>query len=249
MGFEFDYTMVSEGSFSTMIPRYITSIKKRLRVEVWPQSFPDAIDVICMIGITAALVYSIFRWSPLLKGDLLAASPLSYALAYLLTSRLLRRRGLGTLRIFISLSSMVSGIWLYEIFYHYAYGIESLGMLLEEIGTIGLLTPAVGGPFPLPWSILMVLMVCVGYQYMHVKKWFFTALSVSLITFFFWVAVGYPQFHHPEWWSSSNDLLAIIPPDMDTVVAYSFFFNSLTKFPTAMLPSTLFAGARMGGVR
>ena len=241
--------MVGEGLFSTVVPRYITLIKRRLRVEVWPRSLPDAIDVLCMIGIAAALGYSILRWSPLLKGDLLAASPISYASAYLITSRLLRRRGLGTLRVFISLSSMVSGIWLYEIFYHYAYGVESLGMLLEEVGTIGLLTPAVGGPFPLPWSILMVLMVCVGYQYMHVTKWFFTALSLSLITFLFWVAVGYPQFHHPEWWSSSNALLAIIPPGRDMVVAYSFFFNSLTKFPTAILPSTLFAVARTGGVR
>jgi len=63
-------------------------------VDVWPRSLPDAIDVLCMIGIAAVLGYSILRWSPIIKGDLLSASSISHASAYLLTSRLLRRRGL-----------------------------------------------------------------------------------------------------------------------------------------------------------
>jgi hypothetical protein len=204
------------------------------------RSLPDVIEAACVIGIAAVLSYSLLRWSPILKGELLSASPISYASAYLLTSRLLRRQGVGALRIFISLCSMVSGIWLYEVFYHYAYGGVSFDRLVEEASTVGALTPAVGGPFPLPYSVLMVLLVFVGYHYMRLTRWFFICLSISLLTFYLWVATGYPQFHHPEWWPSSTPLLAIIPAEREAIIAYGLLFNSLTKLPTVLIPSTLF---------
>ncbi len=210
----------------------------------------DAADLFMVGVIVFALAVSIINRSWIFTGHALTASIVGFALCYLITSRALRpQRDLRMTRIFLSLAVMASGVWLYEIAYHYGWGVTWAGFWAEA-STLSINTPMSGSVYPLPWSILMVALVFTGIRYMRLNRWFFLTLALSLITFGLWIAVGYPGYFNPQVWPHGDPMLDLIPPGFahstrgtpagDVIAFYGGLFNSLTKILVSILPATLY---------
>lgn len=208
-----------------------------------PKDIIDLTDILIAICIIY-LVIRIFFVGPLLTGRLLNSSLIAYLLSYLVVSRVLAIKGIGYQRMFHSLATSVSGLWLFEIFYHFAYPnppfIEDLMYIDISMGN---------GTIPLIWSIIMVSMVFTGWRYIKLNKWFWIISFLTLVSFYLWVATGYPQFFDPQWWPSSQPTIEIIPSDyrhattpeaIQMISNVGVIFNSITKILTCLIPSSLF---------
>ncbi|OGO20524.1 MAG: hypothetical protein A2144_10780 [Chloroflexi bacterium RBG_16_50_9] len=199
-----------------------------------------------ILGMVMVVAVCIAKRSFLFSGTVLGASLIAYLLAFFLASYGLRRQGLGIGRFFYALAGVISGIWLYEIAYHYQFPIHWTKFIKE---LIYINTNISATNFPLLWSLMMVLVVFAGYRYMSVTKWFWIALLISAGSFAFWIWIGSPQWTRPENWPMRTPLINLIPLEYthapndiakQTISTVSLIINSFTKIPVCALLSTLF---------
>jgi hypothetical protein len=226
---------------------------RRVR-EFFGPKVADLADLFFVGVIVLSVVVAAANGSFVVTGKALAASLMGFSLCYLITSRNLRgREGVGAERMFIALATMVSGVWLYEIAYHYAWG-ASARALWRDLTWLSVNTPRSGSPYPLAWSLLMVSLAFVGARHMRVNRWFLLTAVLSLVTFALWLATGFPNYFNPQWWPSKNPSIGLIPlsyrhptigsSEAALVAFWGGVFNSATKILVSILPATLFLGAR-----
>jgi len=141
-----------------------------------------------------------------------------------------RRTGLFD-RAMISALTMTSGVWLYEIAYHYSWGLDGLPSDLSRPSIV----LAEHNPFPIYFAIFLVMSPLLVRQYASLNRPFFvvTAISIGLVAV--WLAVGFPQFwcvcsYEPVWgaWLAR-----------ETVEPLGYVMNSLTKL-LAVVPAFVF---------
>ncbi len=155
----------------------------------------------------------------------------------------------------LSLFSVGSGIWLYEIAYHYSYGPEPHSIFIQELERLNpfeiffnpsscynvLPVPATAcsSVFPFVWSLIIVLLPFIAYKKMRLNKYFFIAFIGGLGIFAVWILMGYPQYFAPGWcskWTACTSLVSY-PQDARTLVGY--LANSLSKL-LILAPASLF---------
>jgi hypothetical protein len=195
----------------------------------------DVIDVAFAIGALLAAFKSVATRSFLFTGNVLSATIIASILSFLLVSQSLKKKGVSTERIFIALTATVSGIWLYEAVYHYAYPNTPFA-ILNNLSTIDIQS-GVGTYFPLPWAIIMVSLVFVGVRHMRLNKWFYLCVISTVIAFAMWRSIGYPQWMYPGK-CFSTPIVHVVT--RESSVLYGFLFNSITKFTVIPIPASLF---------
>ena len=156
----------------------------------------------------------------------------------------LRKQGAGLIESFgISVAAMVSGIWLYEIFYHFSYpDTLTIKNITGSILTLNFNTT--NSVYPLTWSIIMTILPLSGIKYMKINYVFIGVLIFSIVSFYFWISVGFPQFFSPEWWPCSTPYINLIPLDLahtasPIITFWGGLINSITKI-LVTLPALLF---------
>ncbi|MGD1119261.1 MAG: hypothetical protein ABR886_07210 [Dehalococcoidales bacterium] len=206
------------------------------------------LEYLILLGILVVIAICIFKRSFFVSGATLGASAIGWLSAALLASYGLKKQGMKLSRIFYVLATMVTAIWLFELLYHYSYGI-SWSIFSEDIRYISVYTT--DRVFPLIWSLMMISMVFTGYKYMNVGRWFWITLIVSLALFLFWIWIGFPQWSHPDWFPTHKQIIPLIPrsyKNAPTETARNYIYhvslviNSAAKIAISILPSTLFLG-------
>jgi hypothetical protein len=206
-----------------------------------PSNVPDLIDWAFAIGIVLVIAKSVVTGSWFFSGDVSAATLTSSMLAFLLVSRALRSRAGSFERVFTSLIVVVSGIWLYEITYHYAYGstLQYFFVNLTTFGQFSNLSTLGSEPFqffPLPWGLVMVSLPLVGFRFMSLNKWFVICIASSAVLFAVWISMGYPQWVYPGLFFGPR----IIKVSPDSTVFYGRILTSVTKLAVKLIPASLF---------
>ncbi len=127
--------------------------------------------------------------------------------------------------------TMTSGIWLYEIAYHYSWGLDGL---LSDLSRLSI---SLGGdvPFPIYFASFLVALPLVVRQYVGLNRPLLVIAASSAILFVVWLAIGFPQFwcvcsYEPVWG-------AWLPREI--VEPLGYVMNSLTKL-LAVVPAFLF---------
>ncbi len=172
---------------------------------------------LALAGIVYALAFRTF----FVGSGVLVASLVGPSLAIVVASRGLRAQEVGSERIFVGLSSAVSGVWLFEILYHYGWS-GTFSSLSANLLTFNIDT-GMGNYFPLPWAIIMVVLPAVAYRRMHINATFLLLLLGTLIGFWGWTNAGYPQFTY----SGSYAVEGAV-------------YNTVTKLLVCLLPASLF---------
>lgn len=202
-------------------------------------------ELILGFAIAAILVYAaLIREFTVGGGAFTYPSLISYALCFALTSYFLNRQGLKFLeRIFYCFATMASGIVLFEIAYHYGFLAPSLEYVWVHDFTF-LSTQSTNGNFSLIWYLIIFSLPFIGRKYMALNKIFLAVFFFGGFVFLFWMAIGYPQFLYPQWWSSSFAVIKIIPTNNPAseaywVKVYGELFNGISKI-IAIEPALLF---------
>jgi hypothetical protein len=126
---------------------------------------------------------------------------------------------------------MISGIWLYELLYHYMWGLSGL---LTDLSRLSI---AIGGPVPFPiyFAVALISLPLLARRYINLNASFYATFSLSMALFAVWHFSGFPQFwcvcsYKPFWgkWLSRE----IVEP-------LGYVFNSLTKI-VCIVPALLF---------
>jgi hypothetical protein len=169
---------------------------------------------------------------PLFSHDLMPASVICYAACFVLTLYFLR----GALlidRIMISVATMISGIWLYELIYHYMWGFSGLPTDLSRLSI------ALGGPVPFPiyFCMALVSLPLLGWRYIRINPVFILVSVASILLFATWSFYGFPQF----WCACSYKTVWGTWLPSQTVEPLGYLFNSLTKI-VCIVPALLFNG-------
>lgn len=189
-----------------------------------------------IIGLSGyALVFGLYRFEEGLKYP----SAIFYILCFCLTSYFLNRQGAKLLdRVFLSTLSMLAGIVLFEIVYHYGFGI-SQAQLVSDFSYLG--NSAANG-FPLDWYLLIFASLFIGRKYMSFNK---SLLALSIfggVAMFFWIASGYPQTFNPPWTANYLPIYStfhISYPGPGKIIRYAEFYNWITK-AIAVIPAFFF---------
>ena len=131
----------------------------------------------------------------------------------------------------ISALAMTSGIWLYEIAYHYSWGLDGL---LSDLSRASI---ALGGdvPFPIYFAGFLVALPLVVRQYVTLNRPFFVIAVISAVLFAVWLAIGFPQF----WCICSYEPVWGVWWPRASVEPLGYVMNSLTKL-LAVVPAFLF---------
>ena len=208
-----------------------------------------SLEFTVLLAVVALTIFAVATRSVLIVGDTLYASVIFSGISFLLGLSFLKSQKVGKERIFLALTSTVSGIWLYELVYHYCYldyAKNSLNTTLSYFySDLRFLTFNTDGrQFPLFWAIIMIALPLAGYKYMQVNKPFVVTSTLSLILCLVWVEVGYPQFMNPQSWPIMTPNWFLISPshaftNSPIIVFWGYFFNSITKILT-IVPSLLF---------
>jgi hypothetical protein len=193
------------------------------------------------LGIIGVLIYAALTLQFFVAGGALTyPSLISYALCFMLTSLFLNRQGLKFIdRIFYCFATMASGIVLFEMVYHYAYGVLSFNDFLHyELFFLG--NQSANGYFSLDWYLVILVVPFIGWRYMSLNKILFGVTIFSAFVMFFWVATGYPQPLYPQWFPAYSTLINVIQKgDTSQIVFYGELFNGLAKI-IAIIPALLF---------
>jgi len=140
-------------------------------------------------------VYSSFEWIATSDvwglGGIFWASWMTFALVYLGVSIFLRMNGVPPAEIFIiSITSLISMIWLYEILFHFSFrdswNYGKPPYFLQNVNTIFF---SYG---------LISLSALSGYKYMKANRWFWFVLMITAVLWIFWITIGFPQFEFPQ---------------------------------------------------
>ena len=194
----------------------------------------DSIDAVVAVGVVCVILKSLITASWFFTGSVLASSVATPMLSVLIVSRVLKERGLSIERFFVGLTTAVSGMWLYEILYHYGF-LTTIPYVLENIQTFNIDT-GLGTYFPLPWALIMVSLPLVAYKHMSINKLFVLCGFLTLVLFGLWISMGYPQWMYPSLFFT-NRLIVVSPT---SAVAYGLFFNTVTKVVVILIPCSLF---------
>jgi hypothetical protein len=200
-------------------------------------------EVITSFFIFAVALYALVSSSYNVPGSsLLYPSLICYLACFTLTSSFLKRQGVQFLdRLFISVLSMVSGIILFEIVYHYGFGIPSLDYFwTHELTFLG--NQSANGYFSLDWYLLIFSSLFVARKYMAFNIPLFALALLSAIVMFAWIGSGYPQLFDPPWFANYLPIyktfhVAYSSPNM--IDQYARYFNGFAKI-ISIIPAFLF---------
>jgi hypothetical protein len=155
----------------------------------------------------------------------------------------------------LSLFCVGSGIWLYEIAYHYSYGPETHSIFFQELSRLNpfeiffnasscynlfpVPAMACNSVFPLLWSLVIVLLPFIAYKRMRFNKYFFIAFIGGLGIFVIWILMGYPQYFAPGWCSNWTACSSFVSYPSQSRILVGFLANSFTKL-LILAPALLF---------
>jgi len=184
-------------------------------------------------------------------GSLLYPSLISYLTCFTLTSLLLNRQGVRFLdKVLISGLSMVSGVILFEIVYHYGFGVSSLGSFLTyDLTFLG--NQSANGYFSLDWYLLIFSSLFVARRYMAFNKPLVGVASFGAIVMFAWIGSGYPQLFDPPWvanYAPIYQTFHVVYSSPNMIARYAMLFNGIAKI-ICIIPALFFykSSGRTGG--
>jgi hypothetical protein len=166
------------------------------------------------------------------RGDeLLPASTLAYASCFILTIYFLRKRMSSLFDILLtSAATTFSGVWLYEVAYHYYWGINLSGLKYDFSNLSIVLYP--GWAFPIYFAVAIIFFPFLKRQYISLNKPLVAVFGISVALFALWAALGYPQYFNPQ-------LQTGIFTSQAQVQGAGLIMNSVTKI-LAVVPAFLF---------
>jgi hypothetical protein len=174
--------------------------------------------------------------------SLLYPSLICYLACFTLTSFFLKRQGVRFLdRLLISVMSTVSGIILFEIVYHYGFGIPSLDYFFtHELTFLG--NQSANGYFSLDWYLLIFLSLFIARRYMALNIALVAVVFLGAIVMFAWIGSGYPQFFNPPWvanYSPIYQTFHVVYSSPKMISEYARYFNGIAKI-ISIIPAFLF---------
>ena len=181
------------------------------------------VHYVILASAVCLIAYSAFMWLTTFNvwglGGVFWSSWITFGTVYLGVEIFLRISGISVAeRFIISLTSMVSMIWLYEILYHFSYwnswNYGIFPYFLLESNNIFLIYG------------LVSLTALSGYRYMKLNRWFWIVFLAMASLWAFWITIGFPQFEFPNMlFDSALPRLVIDNPHV-----FAFPLNAITKF-------------------
>jgi hypothetical protein len=161
------------------------------------------------------------------------ASEIAYAGCFVLSFVFLLYQKVDVFEaLLISVLTMFSGVYLYEIVYHYMWGI-SVGAVLGDLSTLNV---DLGGPtFPLLLAGVLTFSPLIAWRYVRFNYPLVALVSVSAILVLLWEASGFPQF----WCVCSFQTFFWGWLPRNVVEPLGYVFNSVSKV-IAVIPAFLF---------
>jgi len=164
---------------------------------------------------------------------ILPASEIAYASCFILAlGFLLYQKNDLFEALLISVLTMFSGVYLYEIVYHYMWGI-SVGAVQNDLLTLNV--DLAGPTFPLLLALALTFSPLIAWRYVRLNYPLVTLIVVSAGLVVLWEAWGFPQF----WCVCSYETYFWGWLPRSTVEPLGYFFNSVTKV-IAVIPAFLF---------
>ena len=200
-------------------------------------------ELMASLVILAVALYALVLGSYNVAGtSLLYPSVICYLVCFTLTSCFLNRQGVRFLdRLFISVLSMISGIILFEIVYHYGFGIPNLNdFLTHELTFLG--NQSANGYFSLDWYLLIFSSLFVARKYMAFSKPLVALASFGAIVMFAWIGSGYPQLFDPPWvanYAPIYQTFHVVYSSQNMIAEYARYFNGIAKI-VSIIPAFLF---------
>lgn len=189
------------------------------------------------------LIYSLLSSSHYFSRGFSYNSLLHYGACFVIASFFLKRQKVNFVdRMFYSLATMASGIVLYEIVYHYGFGV-SFSMLAHDASYFVL--AAGNGYFCLDWFLIIFLIPFAWRKYMNLNnKLLWILISFEAIVMLLWVGIGYPQYPFPSWWPAYEPLFNVIPlvngtGNTASIIFYGGVFSALAK-TISVIPAFFF---------
>ena len=136
-----------------------------------------------------------------------------------------------------SILSMVAGIVLLEIVYHYGFGIPGLHAFLKyELLFFG--NQSANGYFELDWYLLILSTLFIGRKYMAFNKPLIVIVVAGAAIMLAWIGSGYPQVFSPPY-VAAYDPLNIKYSSPAMIITYGQFFSGIAKI-IAVIPAFFF---------
>jgi hypothetical protein len=165
------------------------------------------------------------------QGQLLPASILAYSSCFVLTVYFLRNRMRSTFEALLtSAATTFSGVWLYELFYHYAWG-TSIGGIYYDFSHFSIVLYP-GWAFPIWFTIAIILFPLLKREYVTLNMPLLVVATASIGFFAIWIDLGFPQFFYPQYYFGSLLSSALVRE-----IGYTM--NSISKL-LAIVPAFLF---------
>jgi hypothetical protein len=200
------------------------------------------LELIVGVAIVAIVAYEALSRSYYFNGNFAIHSLVTYAACFALCSFFLNRQKVEMAdRVLYSLATMAAGIVLYEIVYHYGFGITST-ILLRDVTYFGL--DAANGYFPLVWFLIIIAIPFLGRRYMKMNKSLIAIIAFEASVISLWLSIGYPQPVYPSWFPAHSPVLNLIPysngvPDTNSIVLYGTLFANMAKV-ISVIPAFFF---------
>jgi hypothetical protein len=184
------------------------------------------IDIVSLFEMSSGKIWiGIWLW----------VSPSAFSTVFIGTAIVVRRRGLSHMDAFlVALTSMVSMIWMYEIFYHFGFYAD------WEFANQGRSLVLANYNQPVITDFLLASVGLVGLKYMRAGLLFILSFGAFIATLLVWVMVGYPQVATPGiLYPFGNVLVHVSNPD-----SWAYPLNIMTKYLLAVTYVSLFIGKR-----
>jgi hypothetical protein len=200
-------------------------------------------ELIASLFILAVSIYALITSSYNVAGSsLLYPSLICYLACFTLTSFFLHRQGAPFLdRLLVSVLSMLSGIILFEIVYHYGFGIPNLnGFLTHELTFLG--NQSANGYFSLDWYLLIFSSLFVARRYMAFNIPLVALSFFGAIVMFAWIGSGYPQLFDPPWvanYAPIYQTFHVVYSSQNMIAQYARYFNGVAKI-ISIIPALFF---------
>ncbi len=194
--------------------------------------FRASIGATVIVNIVSVLEMSLGNvWA----GQWLWVSPSAFSTVFIGTAILLRRRGLGHMESFlVALTTMVSMIWMYEIFYHFGFYAD------WEFANQSKYLVVANYNQPVVIDVILAAVGLVGLKYMRAGPAFMLSFGAFLSALVAWVLIGYPQVATPGVLYPFGNVLVRVPDPG----SWAYPLNVLTKYLLALTYVSLFIGRR-----
>ncbi len=229
----------------------VVSLSNALKTQAYSKEVSNSRNLLrkyWLESILGASLFAVFLYAALfgtyfVNGAFSYNSLIHYGSCFILASYFLNRQGVKVAdRILYSLAIMASGIVLYEIVYHYGFGI-SYSILVQNATFFGL--DSNGTAFSLDWFVIIFVIPFAWRQYMSLGNWSLLILvTFEALVMFAWISTGYPQFQYPSWWPAYKVLFDVIPvvngtPSSSSILFYGGLFGELAK-TISVIPAFFF---------